>query len=1255
MNYFGPTKERVSKHVNKVLLGIAGILFLLPSIFLLPSLANSYKYQQNQLLEKFRNVLADPAAHAHELGQQDSNPESGYLYPLLPDDVLPDFSINFSCNQQEANGKRTIEFYYVNRTDYRINLDRSTLRVGGVDINPYSVSDEAELARISEAGVSIIHTHFNSDTITGNNGPLDYMKPGRIDSAMIIEVPADGTVVWTAGVELSLEQSALKNGRSRIQKTTTASTSNLKDCEVPQVTEDSLVPEQLPRLPDDIELGRYNPRYLGDVRECKIEETIESLKSKSIITPDEEGIYIQNLNNQTLTTERTGKNIKFNRIRNHQGAALAPGEYAVILQSYDEHVRYNKDGSIKQIKDTQENESYGLQFVNSSKEIFKQTNTLWVLPDDMNTMIQLVDDSFEITQEDIDEIELVQTFNADIWENPGESIGSPKTEAPGPTKDELKSNVKPDNSFKTSIRTTCFGLVRLADTETVETEEPVAVDEEPANPVEHEEREDSEKQSPIILTQQDLECLSNTTNQSTASIPFDPSGQGPNPQSIFQTVVSTCIDQAILIEYESELSTISPETLEPFAQFYYNDFNLSVDEVMSIAISLAQTLGVEVVIQESEQPVSPEPINPAEPTSEEESAISTVAATMKKFFTGVDARAETVEVGGLDLYSYCKEIFGQQSELTMIVGPVRYAYDAWRCDGALINYDGVCINQYGIGHRAIITNPSDPYSIICSNAITNETGGLDLYTYCKDFYSSDYQLRGSTAYDWYCDAQRQINFNDVCVRQYGAGAYFSAKNPMDPYSLVCLKETTNPNPDDGGGSEGNPGTNPGEEEVEYVDLPDDFEIYSEEDIVSEDYIVADIPATDIDWWDVVEIHSMLTNTVQNETVAEVLSAVHVRCEFLNIQCATKLAQSIANAATILGYFFLGIFEGLGDFAKSFVDILDLLINKRDEIAGLYNSVMQILSNPQIFILVLMDQEANSYLELNVYEKFRKVGRVLGQFLPEVFILVMTILFSPGIPDEAGVVLKFSHRVARIADTISDPLAVALSGIKTSTRLIGLSMRFGSETITFINKNGRAAFRGEDMLRLAKNLDSSQLDEVVDMVDDVPSRSKIRQFSDQILSCGGQSVSNLGKFELFRNIAFGIQANAQSGKLCLIFYDYTSHWDVHVNQNPLDVQSRAINRGRTISAFNSTDTLAIKNLISDSSNSSEASKARAKLEDLPEGRNVAYSIESPGVGYGYDASGTRINQMDFVRVVLQKKDGNYYIVTAYPQETFLNVY
>jgi hypothetical protein len=276
--------------LNKGLLGLAGILFVLPSIFMLPSVASSYQYQQNQLLERFQRLLSDPSAFASELDNQDLDLESGYLHPLLPDDVVPDFSINFSCNDEETDGKRTIEFYYVNRTDYRINLDKSTLRVGGVDINPYAVSDEEEVARIQEAGVSIIHTHFNSDSISGNNGPLDYFKPGRIESAMVVEVPEDSTVVWTAGVNLTQQQSDQKGGRSKVQKTTTASTSNLKDCKTPQVTENSLIPEQLPRLPEDIELGRYNPRYL-DTRECKIEDTLTSLKSKNIIDYDE-GDYI---------------------------------------------------------------------------------------------------------------------------------------------------------------------------------------------------------------------------------------------------------------------------------------------------------------------------------------------------------------------------------------------------------------------------------------------------------------------------------------------------------------------------------------------------------------------------------------------------------------------------------------------------------------------------------------------------------------------------------------------------------------------------------------------------------------------------------------------------------------------------------------------------------------------------------------------------------------------------------------------------
>ena len=105
---------------------------------------------------------------------------SGFNSPLLPNNTLPNYSINFNCNYtQKENGKeyRIIEFNYINRTGYRINLGRSTVRVGKLDIDPYSIRNEKRVKELSNNGISIIQTHFNSNLYVRElNGMFEHQR-----------------------------------------------------------------------------------------------------------------------------------------------------------------------------------------------------------------------------------------------------------------------------------------------------------------------------------------------------------------------------------------------------------------------------------------------------------------------------------------------------------------------------------------------------------------------------------------------------------------------------------------------------------------------------------------------------------------------------------------------------------------------------------------------------------------------------------------------------------------------------------------------------------------------------------------------------------------------------------------------------------------------------------------------------------------------------------------------------------------------
>jgi hypothetical protein len=271
------------------------IVFL--SIFLTLQAFSLYLPFQNTSIQTLNSLLGSLDTFSQEADQEieeENLPKSGFNSTFLPNNTLPNYSINFNCNYVDGPNK-IIEFYYVNRTNFRINLDRSTIRVGSLDIDPYSLRDENKIKELSDNGISIIQTHSNSNlyvrenngvfeykrfnnfndleainqqiksefesnlnttlkpdyfTPAYNNGPIDYLELGQ-KQAMSLRVPKDKVVVWTAGVNYTDEQRLLianQKGLSaedssiptKSNKTTTASNNNIKKCSSPKVADDAL-------------------------------------------------------------------------------------------------------------------------------------------------------------------------------------------------------------------------------------------------------------------------------------------------------------------------------------------------------------------------------------------------------------------------------------------------------------------------------------------------------------------------------------------------------------------------------------------------------------------------------------------------------------------------------------------------------------------------------------------------------------------------------------------------------------------------------------------------------------------------------------------------------------------------------------------------------------------------------------------------------------------------------------------------------
>ncbi|MEM9515325.1 MAG: hypothetical protein AAGA42_10765 [Actinomycetota bacterium] len=86
--------------------------------------------------------------------------------------------------------------------------------------------------------------------------------------------------------------------------------------------------------------------------------------------------------------------------------------------------------------------------------------------------------------------------------------------------------------------------------------------------------------------------------------------------------------------------------------------------------------------------------------------------------TDVDDNAATAEVfGGVDVFAYCQQQFGQQSQ-AMLVGTNAFS---WRCTNQSngifqledVDLNAACAAQYGDDASSETDAPDDPYSWVC--------------------------------------------------------------------------------------------------------------------------------------------------------------------------------------------------------------------------------------------------------------------------------------------------------------------------------------------------------------------------------------------------------------------------------------------------------------------------------------------------------------------------------------------------------------
>jgi len=316
--------------------------------------------------------------------------------------------------------------------------------------------------------------------------------------------------------------------------------------------------------------------------QCRLEETIQLMRSNGILSDRQDEYYIKNLNNETLTTAQLGRKHLFDEIIGNQNNELKAGKYMILLQSYDPHVTVTGNGEIQLNKSAQDNEMYGLQLIRSNGSVVSKTSPIQDLPTEYNSMVELVEESFVITESDIEQTHYIQAYNADVWQD-----------------HELGSNGRPNYSYNTSIRTTCFALIPVPEPLDLHATIPDVLEPE-ALEVVGELPIFIDPEAGIIISQAQLQCTAQKTNELISFLRRSPIEiLWVHEYWLTHSVITPCFGENLAKDYEYIFQSVSADNVILWRSLYLNDNQLDEQEVQSIMITLSQEHDISISVQDN--------------------------------------------------------------------------------------------------------------------------------------------------------------------------------------------------------------------------------------------------------------------------------------------------------------------------------------------------------------------------------------------------------------------------------------------------------------------------------------------------------------------------------------------------------------------------------------------------------------------------------------------------------------------------------
>lgn len=525
----------------------------------------------------------------------------------------------------------------------------------------------------------------------------------------------------------------------------------------------------------------------------------------------------------------------------------------------------------------------------------------------------------------------------------------------------------------------------------------------------------------------------------------------------------------------------------------------------------------------------------SEPSNGEnsESLLTTVSNIVSGFFGGVSTHAQTtttttVKLGGLDMFNYCKAQYGdgsiliQDEPLLILANP----YDVWSCDGVDIDYDAVCQWQYFTPTAfAVALEFNNPYSLECQYGLGEFLGGLDLYQYCIQSGYEPNELRDN---DWVCGSDISIDYNDVCIWQYGVGAYSYVTDIFDPNSIECRRDelvvtdpVIDPIPDPG-----DPVVTP-DPEVLPPD-PDDIS-YLTEEIVADEIFEVYLDSNDATVWDSLK-------EIPKEFVASIDGYINgdfqLNCFDLQFACETFLDSRLANMIQTIIDFFLGIFEGIATIVTDIVDMVKALWDIRNTVSSLWGMIQQIWNDPSVVLTMLWDQ-VEQFVQAPISEKLKLLGFVIGEKLKDTLISIFT--------GGAGLAAAFGSALNKIIDAVKSSSKVAAQGVNAVQKLVGRTLNFGNNIKLKISKSidgVLSGIKGSDMVQGIKTWTTQQFDEFVEKLPDpVKNRAKeLRRDLDLACVLFTPVVATAGDATLLdyaSTFVGGVEVEAQSKDGCIV--------------------------------------------------------------------------------------------------------------------------